>query len=211
MVTAAEDHCLEAQVIEGYGAVTEAWIAGSEALDCAVLYAPVLDLLPVDPVVVADIGAGSGRDAAWFCRQGHDVTAIEPTALLSDAGKGLYGQLPIRWIDDRLPHLEHLPETADYDLIVVNGVWQHLEDDQRRIAMQRIAMLTASGGRLILSLRHGPGAATRPVRPIDPDLTIELAGQSGFRLLRRQIAGSLQDVNRAAGVRWTWLALEKTG
>lgn len=211
MSEAEEDRSFGEQVIEGYGAVADTWITRSEALDCATLYAPVLDLLPVKPVTVADIGAGSGRDAAWFSRQGHDVTAVEPTGRLSDAGKGLYRELPIRWIDDRLPHLEHLPETATYDLIVVNGVWQHLEDDQRLIAIRRIAMLATRGGRLVLSLRHGPGPATRPVRAIDPDLTIELTEKAGFHLLRRQMAGSLQEVNRDAGVTWTWLVLEKIG
>ena len=211
MARAGEDRSFGQQVIEGYGLVGQAWIERSEALDSAALYAPVLDLLPLKPVMVADIGAGSGRDAAWFSRQGHDVTAVEPTARLSDAGKDLYRDLPLRWIDDRLPHLERLPDTPTYDLIVVNGVWQHLEDDQRAIAMRRLAMLAKGGGLMIVSLRHGPGAATRPVQPIDPDVTIELAAAAGFRLLRQRMADSLQEVNKAAGVTWTWLALEKTG
>ena len=36
-----------------------------ETIEPARLFAPVLDLLPPPPARLADIGAGSGRDAAW--------------------------------------------------------------------------------------------------------------------------------------------------
>jgi protein-L-isoaspartate O-methyltransferase len=69
------------------------------------LYASVLDLLPETAVRVADIGAGTGMDAAWFARQGHEVLAVEPVKELREAGMALHQDNKIKWPDDRLPNL----------------------------------------------------------------------------------------------------------
>jgi protein-L-isoaspartate O-methyltransferase len=50
-----------------------------EAIDPAKLHSWLLGLAPTAPGAVLDIGAGTGRDAAWFARQGHDVIAVEPS------------------------------------------------------------------------------------------------------------------------------------
>jgi protein-L-isoaspartate O-methyltransferase len=36
---------------------------------------------------VLDVGAGSGRDAAWFAARGHDVVAVEPTSAMRSEGQ----------------------------------------------------------------------------------------------------------------------------
>ena len=38
-----------------------------------------LEYMPKRPLVVLDVGAGSGRDAADFSSLGHDVVAVEPS------------------------------------------------------------------------------------------------------------------------------------
>ena len=40
------------------------------------VHADVVDLAPADVGLVLDIGAGSGRDAAWFAAHGHEVIAV---------------------------------------------------------------------------------------------------------------------------------------
>jgi hypothetical protein len=77
--------------------------------------------------------------------------------------------------------------------------------------MDCLADIVAQHGLLILSLRHGPGAPGRRVFPVSPDETIVAAEHAGFRLVRRLEAESVQPENRASGVRWTWLALRRTG
>jgi SAM-dependent methyltransferase len=198
------------QVLVGYGNVADDWVETSEAIDCAKLYAPVLDLLPEPPSQIADIGAGTGRDAAWLAEQGHLVAAVEPVSRLREAGRALHPSDRIDWIDARLPDLRALARERRFDLILLNGVWQHLDDPQRSLAVRRFADLSAPGGRLVMSLRHGPAAAGRPVVAIDPDVTIAQAQSVGFWLLRRRESQSLQAANRAAGVTWTWLVFERT-
>lgn len=93
-------------ILEGYAAAaTPFLIARYDGFDPRQLYAPVLDLFPAAPVRVADIGAGTGRDAAWFARQGHGVLAVEPVKELREPGMALHARDGIEWLDDRLPHL----------------------------------------------------------------------------------------------------------
>ena len=52
-----------------------------------------------------DVGAGTGRDAAWLARLGHEVVAVEPSAAMRAEAERRHPAARIRWIDDRLPGL----------------------------------------------------------------------------------------------------------
>ena len=198
-------------ILEGYAAAaTPSLIARYDAVDPGELYAPVLDLLPRTPARVADIGAGTGRDAAWFARQGHVVLAVEPVAELREPGKSLHSAEAITWLDDRLPSLAKTQMHGPFGLVTLSGVWQHIDDAEREIAMAALGRMTVTDGLLVMSLRHGPGASGRRAFPVSPNDTIEAAGRSGFGLLRQTEARSIQPGNQAMGVRWTWLAFEKS-
>ena len=166
--------------------------------------------MPTRPARVADVGAGTGRDAAWLADRGHRVLAIEPVAALREPGRALHRCERIVWLNDRLPELARVPAGEVFDLVLLCAVWQHLGDAARSRAMPRLAELTAPGGMAILSLRHGPDAVGRRVHPIDPDVTIAQARRAGFDVVRRVDADSVQAENRANGVRWTWLALKRS-
>ncbi|PLR28996.1 class I SAM-dependent methyltransferase [Caulobacter zeae] len=194
-------------VLAGYEADGADLVDRFEAVDAAGLYAPVADFIPRTPARIADIGAGTGRDAAWLAGLGHAVVAVEPVAALREAGRALRPGLA--WVDDRLPELSRL-RGESFDRLLLSGVWQHLDDPARAVAMPVLAGLLASGGVLIMSLRHGPGAPSRPVWPVGVGATIALAEAAGLRLVHRVEAASVQAGNRAAGVTWTWVCLEKT-
>ena len=197
------------EVLAGYAAAaTPALIARYDALPCEELYAPVLDLFPAAPARVADIGAGTGRDAAWLAGQGHQVTAVEPVREFREAGGRLHGGA-FAWLDDRFPALSGL--RGEFDLLLLCGVWHHLDPAARARAMPRLSQLIAPAGRLILSLRHGPGHADRQAFPAPPEEALALARAAGLRLLRQAGAESVQEENRANGVHWTWLAFCKPG
>lgn len=197
------------RAIAGYGAAAEALTARYLDLDSDELYARVIRFFPAAPARVLDIGAGPGRDAGWLAAKGHDVTAVEPVAAFRASGQARFGA-GVTWVDDRLPRLERLCALwAAYDLILVSGVWHHLEEGAQARAMQAVAGLLAPGGRLLLSLRHGPGAAARPVHSTDPELMIHHAREQGLDPLHRCNAPSRQNANIAAGVTWSWLVLAR--
>jgi 2-polyprenyl-3-methyl-5-hydroxy-6-metoxy-1,4-benzoquinol methylase len=194
-------------VIDGYAAASVEMIPRFEAITSAELYTPVVDLLPASPSRIVDIGAGTGRDAAWLAGMGHDVTAVEPVDALRQAGRALHGSSGIAWLNDRLPDLQDLKSRGRFDCVILCAVWQHLDDDQRRTAMHNLARLMAPGGLVIMSLRHGRGAPNRSVHEVRPKDTIGEALGEGFHLIRERRMESVQAGNRAAGVYWTWLAL----
>ena len=196
-------------MLRGYAHAARELIAHYEAVSPARLYAPVGDLLPAMPSRIVDIGAGTGRDAAWLANAGHDVVAVEPVAEFRRAGMALHPSPRIDWRDDRLPDLRGLRGRDDrFDYVLLTGVWHHLDAAQRAAAMPALAGVTAPGGRLVLSLRHGPGAAGRPVYPAPPEATIAAAQRVGFRLVRQRQAASMQEANRMTGVSWTWLVFK---
>lgn len=192
-------------------AATPALIERYEAFDPAALYAPVLDLLPRAPGRVADIGAGTGRDAAWFARQGHAVLAVEPVRPLREAGMARHGDVGIVFLDDDLPYLVRARDHRPFNLITLNGVWQHLDAPARAGALPVLADMLQPGGRLVFALRHGPGAPGRLVFRLSDEETIDAAARCDLALLRSREAESHQAGNRALGVHWTWMVFERSG
>ncbi len=196
-------------ILEGYAdAATPSFIAAYDQLSPEVIYEHVLDLLPTKICRIADIGAGTGRDAAWFAARGHEVVAVEPVCELREAGQILHVSDRITWLDDQLPDLAELRPDQSFDLVMLCAVWQHITEHDRALALPRLASLLVPSGRLIMSLRHGPGGKGRPVFPVSVDATIKTAEDCKLQLLRRLEADSVQEGNKALGVYWTWLALE---
>ncbi len=193
------------QALEGYATHAPALIAQYNAVPSDTIYAGVRDLLPVHPVKVLDVGTGNGRDAEWCTNLGHTVTAVDPVnAFVVETMRRVPAATILR---DRLPELKTV--RGQYGLILVNGVWQHIEPADRPTALARLAALLDAGGRLILSLRHGPGHPDRPIAPIDTGETLAGAERLGLTLLRRADTGSVQDGNIANDVTWTWLVFER--
>ena len=201
----------ETDVLRGYAVAAVELIPRFEAIQTAEFLAPVQALLPSAPSRILDVGAGTGRDAAWFAEQGHHVVAVEPVDELREAGRLLHPSDQIQWVKDRLPCLDQSgTRSSDYDLVLVLAVWQHLPAVVHRQAMRVLADKVAAQGRLIMCLRHGPGAPSRPCYPASPDEIVEYAAKSELRLLRRCSAESIQQANRDAGVTWTWLCFERS-
>lgn len=200
----------EQDILEGYRAEAAELIAQYEALSAAEVLAPVRDLLPASPCRILEIGAGTGRNAAWLAAMGHHVVAVEPVGDFRSAGASLHPSPNIAWIDGRLPELEALEQHGDpFDLVLLIGVWQHLAPERHAGALERLAGLMTQGGRLILSIRHGPGAPTRPCFPCDVEKMILWGESARLRLVRRAEAASIQKRNRDAGVTWTWLCFDR--
>ena len=68
-----------------------------ESISFAEVHAEVAHLIPPAPARIADIGAGSGSDAAALARMGHQVIAVEPTAELRAEGQRRHDVPGLAW------------------------------------------------------------------------------------------------------------------
>jgi SAM-dependent methyltransferase len=150
-----------------YEANAAAVSARYEEVSAQAVHAWLLDLLPSLPAAVLDVGAGSGRDAAWLAARGYDVVAVEPWAAMRAAAQARHPEAGIRWLADRLPGLEHTLKTGlSFDLILLSAVWMHVAPIDRTRAFRKLITLLKPGGILAITLRHGPAEDARGMRPV---------------------------------------------
>lgn len=195
---------------EGYADEADELFVRYESHSAADLHRAVLHLLPTPPARVLDIGAGTGRDAAWLADLGHEVVAVEPTDALRLRASVLHPARSITWVDDSLPDLARLRAGhQSFDLVMLTAVFMHLDADQRARAMPNLASQVGPGGRLIMRLRHGPVPAGRRMFQVGDDETIELAALCGLTAVFNDHAPALDMRNRAAGVTWTTLGFAR--
>jgi SAM-dependent methyltransferase len=188
-----------------YDAHTPDLVGRYEAIDPARLHGWLRGLLPHAPGAVLDVGAGSGRDAAWFSAQGYDVIALEPSSGMRLEGKRLHPDPRIRWIDDQLPELSHTGQLGiSFDLILLSAVWQHVPPTQRERAFRKLARLVKAGGLLVISLRAGPSPPESRMYPVSLDEVERLAGNHGYSVDKVHEA---PDQQGRVDVSWTWVAL----
>jgi SAM-dependent methyltransferase len=196
--------------VEGYAEDVERAIALYEGIRADEYHRSILHLIPKAPARILDVGAGTGRDAAWLADMGHQVVAVEPTDRLRDAARSLHPSPAIEWLNDFLPDLAILINRAEtFDAVMVTGVWHHLDEQERRQGMANLASLLHGGGALAMTLRHGPAPATRRLFGVSAEETIALATSCGLELVINSPMESALVENRAAGVTWTRLAFEK--
>jgi SAM-dependent methyltransferase len=188
-----------------YEANAAAVVPQYEAADPAALHAWVRDLLPSSPAAVLDIGAGSGRDAAWLAGLGHDVVAAEPASAMRAEGMRRHLEPRIRWVADALPELSGLLRAGlSFEAILASAVWQHLHPSHRPRALRKLISLLKPGGLLALTLRHGPAEAGRGMHPVSLEEIEALARDHGLAVIRRVVAA---DSLGRSEVSWTSVAL----
>ncbi|WP_441249318.1 class I SAM-dependent methyltransferase [Kitasatospora sp. McL0602] len=189
----------------GYAEAADALAEQYESVTLAEVHRDVLHLFPTRPSAVLDVGAGSGRDAAALARLGHQVVAVEPTGELRALARQIHADQAVEWVDDSLPGLRTLREAGrSFDLILLTAVWMHLDAEQRGSAMAALRELLAPGGRLVLSLRHGPVPAGRRMFDVSADETVRLARDHGLDLLH---LSERADPHDRPGVSWSYLGL----
>lgn len=191
----------------GYAEDAEWLIPRYESVDFLEKYRAVIHLFPEAPSAILDVGAGTGADAGWLAQKAHRVVAVEPVAAFREAGIKLHPSSRIDWLDDSLPQLLKVQRNKKgFDLVLVSAVWNHLAPAEREQAISRLATLVATGGHLILSIRHGIAPANRRMFDVSTDETTRLATAHHFKLVVNAQTPSVQLLNRQAGVTWSWLA-----
>lgn len=178
-----------------------------DAFGFADIHAHALPHLPARPGLMLDVGAGSGRDAEWFATQGWEVVAAEPATALRQEATRRHPSPRIRWIDDRLPALANTHRLGlGFDLVWLSGVWMHIPPQDRPRAMRKLATLLKPGGRMVLTLRHGPAPEDRPMWPVDPHEVERLGVDHGLAL--RVATQRTADIGGRPDITWQTIILD---
>jgi len=162
--------------------------------------------LPCSKGLVLDVGAGSGRDAAWLAAKGHEVVAVEPSAKMRDEGAARHPAASIRWIDDALPDFKAVEALHfKFDLILLSGSWMHVTPgSDRKRAFRKLASLLKPGGRIVFSLRSVPPDD----RSSHETSVSELRTLANEQLLELKLEHSDDDACGRSEVRWDTVVFE---
>jgi SAM-dependent methyltransferase len=168
------------RAIEWYDANAEAVVKRHESLAPEQVNDWFKAFLPNQPALVLDVGAGSGRDAAWLVSLGHEVIAVEPSGQMRNRGHRLHATEKIRWINDRLPGLETVHQLGlSFDFILLNAVWMHVAPTHRRRAFRKLITLLKPGGWMAFSFRQPERDNPRAMFPCHADELEQLARTHG--------------------------------
>ena len=191
--------------IAWYDANAEALADRYEAVSPERLHGWLTDLLPSRPATILDVGAGSGRDAAWLAYKGHEVVAVEPSSRLQTMARERHGDSRIQWICDSLPSLKRTFRSGlAFDVILVSAVWMHVAPSDRARAFRKLITLLKPGGVLAITLRHGPAEAGRRFHPVSAAEIRSLARDHGAFVEREAAA---DDLLGRREIRWDQLAI----
>ena len=198
-------------VVASYDVRAPVLVPEYESLSFEEIHASVLDLLPNCDSCILDVGAGTGRDAAWFAANGHNVVAVEPSAQFRAAGQERHRLPDIRWMNDTLPALEKvLRSKLTFDLVWVSAVWMHVPRSVRARAFRKLVSVMSPGASMMFSLRQGPPPPDRPMEPATAAEVEELARRHGLQTIR---GTRIPDAAGRTEVSWEviWLRLPDDG
>lgn len=127
-----------------------------ESVAFEIVHADLIPNLPKRPGAALDVGAGSGRDAAWLAARGWTVVAVEPSKQLREGSRRLHPEARIQWIDDTLPDLRRTRElNSKFDLILLSAVWMHVSPASEETALAALAEVSAPNAIISISVRVG--------------------------------------------------------
>jgi 2-polyprenyl-3-methyl-5-hydroxy-6-metoxy-1,4-benzoquinol methylase len=144
------------------------------------------------PGRVADIGSGSGRDAAWLAANGFDVTGYDASrGLLAEAQKRHPG---IRFEYASLPALDGIADDS-YENVLCETVIMHLPHEEIVPSIRRMLSILKAGGILYLSWRTDKSTDWRDKRGrryagFDPQIVLDALAPHEVLLEDKTISAS---------------------
>ena len=188
-----------------YNAHASTLVSQYEKLSAESVHSWLVDLLPKNKNLALDVGAGSGRDAAWLASLGFEVVAVEPSTGMRNEARRIHRSDKIQWLDDALPDF-HVTQRLglSFDVILLSAVWMHLPPADRPRAFRKLITLLKPGGLLALTLRVGPAAPERAIFEV-PEQEIETLAKNHGAFIERRVVSI--DQGGRTEVSWIQLAV----
>lgn len=126
------------------------------------------ELVDLAPGRAVDLAAGEGRNAIWLASRGWRATAVDFSPIAIDKGRRLAeaAGVDVDWVVADL--LEHVPEPAGFDLVLV--AYLQLPPEQLGAVLERAAGAVAPGGVLLVVGHDATNVSDGVGGPQDPDL-----------------------------------------
>lgn len=173
--------------------------ASYESIDPGKLNAWLEPYIPQERASILDVGAGSGRDAAWLASKGHDVIAVEPSRNMRKEAKRLHSDSTLTFLADQLPELKKTRETCiSFDLILLNAVWMFIPEAERNRSFRKLIALLKPRGVIAFSLRT-PCEGHQGMHPVSVSEIEGLAKGHGAYL---ESINEAEDFLGRPGVKW---------
>ncbi|WP_062095339.1 bifunctional 2-polyprenyl-6-hydroxyphenol methylase/3-demethylubiquinol 3-O-methyltransferase UbiG [Caulobacter sp. CCH5-E12] len=171
------------------------------------VHAGLLPHLPPRGATIADVGAGSGRDAFALARLGYRVTAIEPSPGMREWAMSRRPTADVRWIDDALPDLGLVrAEGRMFDFVLCSAVLMHLPATTLVACFATLAAITAPGGNLAISVRAPISGDPKAIFHAHSALALEAAAKGSGLALRDH--GESVDLLGRQLVKWRWMVFQ---
>ena len=160
-----------------------------------------------------EVGAGSGRDAAYWLAQGYDVTAIDGSAGMMAEALRRHPELHGRMIPHVLPH--RLPFVdACFDVVTSMAVIMHLSHEDLWSVFADLSRVLAPDGVLAYSVNtersgldaNGNDRRGRHFTCLSADAWEVLHAAAGLQTTFRQ---ENDDITAREGIRWVTFAARK--
>ena len=168
----------------GYDEVVESFTEASLKLSFEEVNKDFIKYLPAIPSKVLDIGCGIGQNSAALRRLGYEVVAIDPLGAFLKVAQTYYSSLDIEWLQGSLPYLKVLNKHHGFfDFILMDGVWHHLNNHERKLSLRTLASFLSMGGICAISLRNGPAGAGKHVFPTSCEALFNDADDAGLKVI----------------------------
>ncbi len=155
--------------------------------------------------LILDIGAGSGRDAAWLVDhpQKFEVFAVEPARRLRELAESNHPNPAIHWYADKLPQLKTIRKfNLKFDLILLSAVWMHLPEAQQERAFRVVSDLLKPKGIMVITFRNSVAGEKRRFHPVSANALRKFARNNALEEILHQ---SNADVMGRKQLHWTTL------
>jgi SAM-dependent methyltransferase len=139
------------------------------------------------PGPTADVGCGSGRDAAWLAAHGFQTTGYDPSPTLLAEARSRHPDVEFALAG--LPELEGVPREHFANVLCDTGILQ-TPPDQVPDAVRTLLAVLAPEGTLYLSWRVAGEAAERAVEPPGGGALGRLDSPLGADVVRAALAGA---------------------
>ena len=179
-----------------------------ESLNAFEVHKSWTELLPYSAGVALDIGAGSGRDAAYLVERGFEVFAVEPSDKLRQLAKKHHTSAKIHWINDKLPELKEVEKlNFKFDLILLSAVWMHIPIKHRARAFQKLANLLKPNALLVITLRHGCSPDDRDMFDVSVEEILNFSDQYSLGVIHHS---KDKDALKRGDVWWETLLIKSS-